>query len=726
MNPSLIIVSNRLPVSVKKVDGKLEFYPSVGGLATGLAGYATNRRNKWIGWPGVASEDVTEKEKQQIARELRRHNCYPVFLTQKQLDDFYSGYSNSILWPLFHDVPIAASARKKQAQYWRAYRKVNTAFADVVLALSTSGNQIWVHDYQLLLLPAMLRRERPEDRIGFFLHIPFPGALSYTELEEAEPLVAGMLGADLIGFHTTGYVQNFLDACEKLDVGTVGKGEVILPSRVVRVTDFPMGIDYAKWVRATGTRAVQSNLVKWRRRYRGLKVILTVDRLDPTKGLIERAAAYKEFLVQHPEMREKVVLSMLAVPSRTDIAAYQRLRTRLETLVDDINATFGNDGWKPVDYMYRSMPFEQLTALYQRADVAFIVPLRDGMNLVAKEFLAAQQSTRGVLVLSKTAGAAEELKDAIVVDPARPSTLVRGLAKALAMPEKELKERVDKMQDVLSKATVQNWAGNFMHALKQSGKDLRALRVPSLNTTRQRDIARSFRVAKHRQLFLDYDGTLAPFADTPDKAKPNASLLRLLQGLGRLADVTIVSGRDKTTLDDWLGDLPVTLVAEHGAFVRLKGKKRWQAASSDISWQRRVREELEKYAELTPGAFVEYKESALVWHYRKAKPYYAQKYLVILKRVLAPLARRHNLRVQQGHMILEVRPRGIDKGTAARKLLDPSTDFVLAVGDDVTDEDMFRTLPASSYTIKVGPGRTHARYRIQSVPELIKFLKKLK
>jgi trehalose 6-phosphate synthase/phosphatase len=725
MSPSLIIVSNRLPVSVKKTDGKLEFYPSIGGLATGLSSYATNRRNKWIGWPGVASEEVTEIEKQQIATELRKHNCYPVFLTRKQLDDFYNGYSNSILWPLFHNVPIAAAAQKKQNDYWRSYRKVNAAFADATLALSSRGSQIWVHDYQLLLLPALLRKERPNDKIGFFLHIPLPAPATFSKLRDGEALIAGMLGADLLGFHTKGYVQDFLDNCGHYDVGVVGKKEVILQGRVVRVTDFPMGIDYDKYVRASKAKAVRNELAKLRLKYHGLKVILTVDRLDPTKGLVERLAAYKEFLVQNPGSRGKVVMVMLAVPSRTDIDEYKKLRVKLESLVEETNATFRTRRWQPVEYLYQTLPFEQLTALYQRADVAFIVPLRDGMNLVAKEYLASKPRRNGVLVLSKTAGAAQELKDAVQVDPTKPHTLVQGLVRALTMPEKELKARASSMQDLLANSTVHHWAGGFIKTLKQP-QGLEAIRTPSLNPARRRALIAAFRAADSRTLFLDYDGVLTPFNDNPSKAKPGKELRNLLKKLTAKTKVVIVSGRSHEDLQAWLGDLPVALIAEHGAYVREANKKRWIKAENDLSWKDQALLILEKYAALTPGAFVEEKEFSLVWHYRRAKTYYAQKHLVILKKLLAPLAKKHDLSVQQGNMILELRPQNIHKGTAVAHQLNEHTEFIMAIGDDFTDEDMFASVPARAYTIKVGRGRTAARYRARNVAEVLELLKKLR
>jgi trehalose 6-phosphate synthase/phosphatase len=288
--PSVVIVSNRLPISVKKDEnGKLQFYPSVGGLATGLSSYVRDKRNKWIGWPGIPTEQLNEDERKQITEELLKHNCYPVFLKQKQLDDFYNGYSNTVLWPLFHD--LKADLRE-EAKFWKAYKSVNTIFGDAVLALSETASTIWVHDYQLLLLPAQLRAARPGAKIGFFLHIPFPNPKNFKKLAAAKVLLAGMMGSDLVGLHTKSYVENFLNVARDLTSDVVGEGQVILGDRVVRVTDFPMGIDYERFTRARDLQTVKSELKKHQRKYKGLKVILTVDRLDPTKGIVERLQAY--------------------------------------------------------------------------------------------------------------------------------------------------------------------------------------------------------------------------------------------------------------------------------------------------------------------------------------------------------------------------------------------------------------------------------------------------
>jgi trehalose 6-phosphate synthase/phosphatase len=724
MRPSVVIVSNRLPISVKKTDGKLEFYPSVGGLATGLSSYVRDKRNKWIGWPGIASEQINEKERQEITDELMKHNCYPVFLKQKQLDDYYNGYSNTILWPLFHDLPADLSDHDR---FWKAYKSVNTAFGDVVLALSEPNSTIWVHDYQLLTLPAQLRAARPKSKIGFFLHIPFPSAKHFSQLPSAKVLLAGILGSDLVGLHTKSYVDNFLKVTAELTPDVVGPNQVILGDRVVRATDFPMGIDYERFTKARDLKAVKSEVKKHRKKYKGMKVILTVDRLDPTKGLAERLEAYYEFLRQSPALHGKVVMAMLAVPSRTEIDEYKNLKEKVEGLVKKINKQFGSLKWQPVDYMYTSLPVESVTALYQVADVAFITPIRDGMNLVAKEFIASKPKHDGVLILSETAGAAQELTNALMVNPKRPSTLVDALKTAIDMPKRELRQRISTMHEQIATHTVQSWAKTFMGNLQNPvGSTVRLTRP--LTRDREQDLIDSYRGADRRTLLLDYDGVLAPFADKPQAAKPTASLIKMLEKLAakKSTDVVIVSGRSKTDLQEWFGKSSVTLVAEHGAYIRKAGHKTWRkTVATSTDWQNEVELLLEKYAARTPGAFVEMKTYSVVWHYRKASPYYAQKHIVTLKRLLARIAKTHGLAVHSGNKILEIKPLGVNKGAAALSAVESKPDFVMAVGDDYTDEDMFEALPITAYTIKVGRGPTAARFRLPSVDRVHSLLSRL-
>ncbi len=723
MQPVLTLVSNRLPISVKKISGILEYSPSTGGLATGLASYTTNEHSRWIGWPGIPSDDLSGQEKREIRRELEKHHCYPVFLTKQQIDGFYNGYSNSILWPLFHDSTISKEAREQQAELFEAYRSVNKQFADEVLRLREPGRLVWVHDYQLLLLPEMLKRERPADKIGFFLHIPFPHTTKFTKLAHAESLVYGMLGADLLGFHTKSYVNNFLETAIGLNTGIVTHNEVVIGERAVRVANFPMGIDYARYSGAMKSLEVQRHLLKLRAKYRRRKVVLTVDRLDPAKGLVERALAFQTFLRQNPKHHGKIIMAMLVMPSRTDIKEYQQLKDKLEKLVKDVNKEFGKKGWEPIDYMYDSLPFEHVTALYRLADVAFIAPLRDGMNLVAKEYVASQLQRQGVLILSQTAGAAQELKGAVMVDPTDHTSLVRGLTRAVDMSKTSWKGRIKKLRKHVQTATVQNWAGKFMDTLYTPM--IIPLRTVNVTNKRQLAIVREFKAAKRRLLLLDYDGALTPIVPRREDAIPSKELLQLLRKLAQLPNTTVViiSGRPQDELDKWFGKLPIGLAAEHGAFYRMHKDDTWHRVSGVTqSWKEHVLPILEAAAAKTKGAEVEQKNTALVWHYSLANSVQAQKNLLLLRRKLARLVEKYGLRARMGKKILEIRSAGVDKGVAAKHWLKTNPDFILATGDDYTDEDTFMAVPSHGYSIRVGTGLTTARYRAKKVGDIITLL----
>ncbi len=726
----VIIVSNRLPVSVKKVEGKLEFYQSVGGLTTGLSSYVTSRRNRWIGWPGIPSDDLTEAEKRKISKELAKHHCYPVFLTQKQLDDYYLGYSNSVLWPLLHSLPADDASQATRNRQYKAYREVNQLFAKVTDELSSPKSTIWVHDYLLMLLPGMLRKLRPADNIGFFLHIPFPNKGPFTELPEAKALMVGVLGANLVGLHTTAYAKNFLEVSSKFEIGTVAAGQVLFGERSVIVTDFPMGIDYEKFAKAARSRGVRKEARKYKRKYHGKRIILTVDRLDPTKGVDKRLEAYRDLLESQPKLHGRVVMVMVAVPSRTDIPAYQALAEKMDKLVASTNKKYGTAKWQPVEYMYTTLQFEALTALYSVADIAFIAPIRDGMNLVAKEYIASKPNRRGILILSETAGAAEELTDALIVNPLKRSTVVAALDTALKMPKRELKRRAKSMQKHISESTVQAWAGKFMDVLQQPIPGTPVLITRALRDGTLKEFTKAYKSAKRRLLLLDYDGVLIPLAADHTQGQPPHEVTELLEllSLDKANDVVVVSGRSKSDLQPWLGHLSnITLVAEHGAFTRKAGQPNWRKTShADTPWKSHVAKLLMSYANKVPGSSVEVKEAALVWHYRGTSAYYAQKYLVVLKRLLRPIAKKQDLTVVSGHKILEVRTRGVNKGAAAERLLkDDSPDFILAIGDDQTDEDTFNALPLTAYTVKVGRGRTAARFRLDSSKKVIRLLEKL-
>lgn len=723
---SVVIVSNRLPVSVKKVDGKLEFSSSIGGLATGLASVTTAGTTMWIGWPGIPDDDLTDADRAEIRQELLKSNCYPVFLRKQLVEDYYNEYSNRILWPLFHELEVKAKPTKRT---WEAYKKANRLFADEVTRLAKPSSMIWVHDYQLLLVPEMLRSTWPTSKIGFFLHIPFPSPAIWKSLSHAPTLTFGLLGADLLGFHTRGYSGNFLEYCRQVDIGTVLKHKIALAKRLVRVSEFPIGIDYVKFARATKRRSVQLERVRLRWKYRHKKVIVAFDRLDPTKGFLERLRAYRTLLRRHPELHRKIVLVMIANPSRTEVLEYQQLKEKVEKLVATINSQFGTLTWQPIEYHYTTMGYEKIAALFSRADVGFIVPLRDGMNLVTKEYVASQQRSPGVLVLSETAGSAEELKQAIMVNPNQQESIVAGLYQALTMRRGELRKRIRTMQRRISIFTADRWAQSFLNSLQKSYATPRLHRTYNLDKKRERQLLSTYRAAQHRLILLDYDGVLRSFKSHPADAAPDKVILKILTKLATNPHntVVIISGRDRVDLTTWFGKLPIALAAEHGALFRRKNGKHWHSTSStDPVWKQRVMKIFRRYALDTPGAFIEQKEWGMAWHYRNASPFYAQKSLVGMRRQLRSLLRTYNLVVKEGHKVIEVVPADVNKARVAQEWLIHDHDFVLAMGDDTTDEDMFEAIPpGSGHSIKVGPGRTAAKYRIPDVAAVHGLLNKL-
>jgi len=723
----VIIVSNRLPISVKKEDGQLIFYPSLGGLATGLSSYATDRRNIWIGWPGIASDELTDEEHQEIVTRLAKNNCVPVFLTNKQIRDYYNGYSSTVLWPLFHNLPPQNRDSKRHKQWWQSYRSVNQQFAEAVLNFGALGSHVWVHDYQLLLVPSMIRQERQDASIGFFLHIPFPPAKSFARLPEANRILVGMLGADLLGFHTSNYITNFLSSCKAQHVGHSDDRQIEMSGHVAQIVSLPMGIDYKKYAHAGRSKAVRAAVRHYKRKYRGRKIIVAVDRMDPSKGLRRRLRAYRNLLETHPRYRGKVVFALVAAPSRTEIPAYQSLAKDLDALVADINSKYGTPKWQPVDYMNEAKPFEEVSALFQVADVAFIAPLRDGMNLAAKEFVASNHG-KGVLILSETAGAAEELRDgALLVKPNQPESMVNALDQALTMSRRELRRRLKQMRQVLSINTVNIWAKTFVDTLQAPVPGTKRLRTSALkgrwDVALRVDYARAYK----RLLLFDYDGTLVPFKEDYNSAQPPQKLIETLTKLAadEHNDLVLVSGRTSKDLDAWFGKLPIGIVAEHGATYKKAGTK-WQTVeNAEADWQKTVKPELEKYAALTPKARVETKPHTLVWHYRASPPYYAQKYIAIIKRALKPMLRAHGLQLFQGNKILEIKNPNINKGVAIERWVRPAYDFILAIGDDYTDEQLFAALRESAYTIKVGRGRTNARFRLADAKAVNHLLRSL-
>lgn len=693
-------------------------------MATGLGSVYRTGGNLWVGWPGLFVGDATEEA--YIGAALAADHMAPVFLTESEIRDFYEGFSNSTLWPTFHYFSEFASY--KQA-HWDAYVAVNEKFCAAVLAHAGPDDTIWVHDYQLLLLPELLRRARPEATIGFFLHIPFPSQELIRVLPWRAELLRGMLGADLIGFHTYGYMRHFLSAVTHVLGYPAQNGQIETPYRSVRVDAFPMGIDYERFAQAATAEATLAHVAEYHEALRATRVILSIDRLDYTKGIAQRLRAFNLLLERYPEWRGQVSLLMLVVPSRDQVAQYAALKEEIDELVGRLNAQYRTISWNPILYFYRSLPLEELAALYHLAEVALVTPMRDGMNLVAKEFVASKTDQRGVLILSERAGAARELSDALLVNPTDLRQLAETMHEALVMPEAEQVARMSAMQELVRRYTVFSWTKLFMNQLIYTKMKQQTLAPEMLTAPVASELAQDFRTAAgNRLLLLDYDGTLMPFFPNPQQARPDPELRQLLRNLTELprTQVVIISGRDRATLQQWLGDLPLGFVAEHGVWLR-GAEGDWELLQPlRNDWKRDLRPVLELYVARTAGSFIEEKDYSLVWHYRRADADLGEVRARELLSHLAFMTANTDLQVLEGHKVLEIKNAGIHKGAgAARWLTRYVPGFVLALGDDRTDEDTFRALPPEAYTVRVGLARSLARYNLATVPEVRQLLRQL-
>ena len=719
----LLIVSNRLPITIQEKKGDLHIEPSVGGLATGLRSWYKSSPSIWIGWAGIGRKKI-KKEKDIMAR-LVAENCHPVPLSQPDVEAYYYGMCNRTIWPLFHYFPIYA---EYSDSFWQAYERVNTAFANAVAGIAKPNDIIWIHDYQLMLLPKLLRERLPKATVGFFLHIPFPSFEIFRLLPWRQQILEGLLGADLVGFHTYDYTGHFLDSAHRLLGYEVAMGQVTAADRLVKADAFPMGINYEQLSNVDQDLQVQAERKRFRRKLGDCRVILSVDRLDYSKGITQRLEAFSLFLDRNPNFKRRVILVLLVVPSRTRVEHYMQLKKQVDGLVGEINGKYGTIGWMPVWYLYRSLPFHPLAALYSLADVALVTPLRDGMNLVAKEYTATKVDGKGVLILSETAGAAQELGEAIIVNPNNQEEIAQALAKALEMPEQEQIERNRVMQKRLYRYDVVQWASEFMDKLLSTKKLQHEMEEKALTYEMQRKLASDFQHSDKALLLLDYDGTLVPFSPKPAQAMPGARLLRLLDNLAnnRRTEVVIISGRDKDTLEGWFGGLNLGLVAEHGVWIKEKGGG-WETIETLTSdWKEEVHPILESWVDRTPGSFIEEKEFSLVWHYRKANPRLGELRARELMNNLSDITANLNLQVLEGSKVVELKNTDINKGrTASRWISREEWDFILALGDDWTDEDTFKVLPSTAWSIKVGFGASAARFSLSSPSKATSLLRKL-
>lgn len=728
-----IIISNRLPVQLEIHNNEIKTTPSVGGLATGMKSVHSGSNDLWIGWSGLTDENIPENLESKIDSTLKNHGCAKVKLNAKEVDGFYFGFSNRTIWPLFH---YFLEYSEFELDNWEIYKAVNQKFADEIIAKADDDDIIWVHDYQLMLVPQMVKEKKPDISIGFFLHIPFPSYEIFRTLPWREEILRGLMGSDLIGFHTYDYERHFLSSVRRLLGLDVSFNEVHIENRIVKVDSFPMGIDYKKFSEAGKANSLnitenqsdfQQRLNAHKESTKDAKLILSIDRLDYTKGIAKRLNAFEYFLNKHPEYKEKVRLIILAVPSRSNVPQYQLLKKEVDELVGRINGEFSTVNWTPIWYFYRSMPFENLIDLYTSCDIAWLTPIRDGMNLVAKEYIATRTDKTGVLILSEMAGSANEMNESLLINPNNFEQTVDALQQAINMPVEEQQERNDILQKRLERYNVEKWAKDFVNSLKEQKENSISYVSKKLGKEILNTVEKNYKLAKKKLLFIDYDGTLAAFKNDPQKASPDEELYKLLDTISAQSntDMYLISGRDKETFTKWFLHKKYNMIVEHGVWISQNGEEFRMLENVKKEWMQKIHPVLESFVDRTPGSFIEEKNYSLAWHYRKTDPDFGNKRATELNTVLTSLIANDDLSVLNGNKVMEIKSSNVNKGRAAMRVYNDDTyDFVFAIGDDWTDEFMFQELPESAITVKVGHQKTQAKYYVDGTADVRKLLKR--
>ncbi len=718
-----IIVSNRLPVKISEHKNKLKVSPSEGGLATGMGSIYREGDNIWIGWPGI---EIRDNEKQEdVTEALKSLNLVPVFLNEEQITRYYEGFSNEVLWPVFHYLSTYAVYDYKN---WRMYQQVNEKFRDIILQHLEPGDILWIHDYQLLLVANMVRQSQPDISIAFFQHIPFPSKELFRLIPWREEILKGMLGADLIGFHTFDDSRHFLSSATHL-LPIHGKANMLLiGDRPVIVEPFPMGIDSEKFSKLSNSAKVRKQIKELRENFKEQKLILSIDRLDYSKGIIQRLEAFEFFLERQPEYVGKITFYMIVVPSRDNVAQYKELKNEIDRLVGNINAKYRTFDWHPIAYFYHGYPLEIISALYNIADVCLVTPMRDGMNLVSKEYVASRNDNTGILILSEMAGASKELIDAILVNPNNQDSIRQALLEAFTMSREEEEMRMKAMRQVVFKFNIHHWVKLFMKRLEEVKQLQQSMKAKLVQNKIRSQIIKEYVNAKKRLILLDYDGTLVGFQKQIDKASPDEKLYNLLDRLS--ADehnqLVIVSGRKYQTLETWFGNRNYQLVAEHGAWRKLLHDQWIQRPGLSNRWKEEVYQIMEAFADRTPGAFIEEKSYSLVWHYRKVQEGLGAMRANELMDNLRYYLTAHGLQLLDGDKVIEVKNSEVNKGRATTEIMHGNEyDYILAIGDDHTDEDIFKAVPETAISIKVGSNVSAARFYVNNFHEVRTLLESL-
>uniref|UniRef100_A0A6A7FPD3 Alpha,alpha-trehalose-phosphate synthase [UDP-forming]-like n=2 Tax=Hirondellea gigas TaxID=1518452 RepID=A0A6A7FPD3_9CRUS len=742
----IIVVANRLPFIVgKDENGKPVRKQCAGGLVTAVAPVVVETNGLWIGWPGVFLEDNLEyipesspNDKSPTAG-LKSEQVIPVNLPRDQFNAYYNGCCNATFWPLFHSMPDRALF---QADKWEAYLSVNEEFAKLtMLAVRRVIAKepgvvplVWIHDYHLMCTANFIRSACEAEgitiKLAFFLHIPFPSWDIMRLFPWDDELLQNILGCDSIGFHLEDYCLNFIDCCHRRLGCRIDRQRMLIEhnSRTVSVHPLPISIPYERFesLSKTAEAVVKNNPEE--------QILLCVDRLDYTKGLVHRIKAFERLLEKHPEHIEKVVLLQVAVPSRTDVKEYQELKEELDMEIGKLNGRFSTPNWSPIRYIYGCVSQEQLAAFYRDSSVALVTPLRDGMNLVAKEFVACQTKEPGVLVLSPFAGAGTAMLEALQVNPYETELFSEVIHRAITMPKDERELRMKLLRKREKERDVNFWLESFLKSVNcytktsDSENRLMPLREEDFSTFLENYVTESTKLA----LLLDYDGTLAPIAPHPDLAVLPPETKKVLQRLANMPDVNIaiISGRSLENVKQMVGIEGITYAGNHGFQIRHPDGTMFihPVPQEYLENLTKLRGSLKAICE--HGAWLEDKGTGITFHFRAVDDALVPDIMSKARQCFKDAG----IAVYPSHAAFEARPPVTwNKGRAAIYILRTlfGVDWcdrisTIFAGDDNTDEDAMKTLQGMAITFRVTADknvRTLANYRLPSTDAVFTMLK---
>jgi len=720
----IIVAAYRLPFKLLRKKDEYYTIQNAGGLVSAILSLSdkmssdknTSAKIVWVGTGDPQLGKVSIRPGIEL---------FPVEIPKKINEKYYGGFCNDTIWPLFHYFPTNTVYDNS---YYNAYVTANNLFFQKLQNIIEPGDFLWIHDYQLFLLPEMIRKSFPKLDIGFFLHIPFPSFEMFRLLPRKwrEEILRGITGADVIGFHINDYTQYFLKSVKRTLGYKIDQNYISINSRLSKADAFPIGIDFTKFHEACFSPKTNFQKDKIKKYLEDRKLIFSVDRLDYSKGFLFRLKSYERFLERFPEWHFKVTFNMVVVPSRDNIREYRILKKEIESMVGRINGKYSTLNWRPLIYQYKTIPFNEMIAIYNLSDVGFITPLRDGMNLVAKEYVACQTKKCGMLVLSEMTGASIELNEAIIINPTDIEEAAEALNKALTMPEEEKEKRIRKMQNRLRRYDVFTWTTDFFNQVDEVKKEKQNLQVKYLDKNTRKSIKTKYHESQKRLFLIDYDGTLTPIVKLPEMALLGPETEKILKTIKSDSrnKIVIISGRTKEFLEEQFKNLDVTLVAEHGFLIKYPGSNWKQNEEIDLSWKEKFLPLLDDYVDRCSGSMIEDKFASLVWHYRNADEEIASLRINELRDTLSEnLKGESKLQVLEGDKVLEIKSVLYDKGTIAARIINSDNyEFILALGDDSTDEDLFKAIPESGFSIKIGCKPTNARFNLRDQSQIVDIL----